>query len=426
MKLNHVLKRFLQFLCGFTLIAVIAGWIQKDIFHRSELYWYPFISAKFRFNDFTIFQEPFKLFHQRAFFESPDFVFAYPAPAAFVYQSFFSFGDYATAVFLTFCVLVVLSACVLLGRAMHRRSLGVLQAVIFLGISLMLAYPFWYLLDRANIEIVNWLLVALGVTAYWEKKWYLAATMIGVAMSLKIFPFVFLALLISERKYLATAWGVFVGALSTVTSTWFIGPSYQIASKGIAGGLAYFRLHYVLEIHNLEIGFDHSIFAIIKEALHAYLQKHLSATCIQEQYFPSWLNGYMLVAAILGLVVYFGKIRHLPRPNQILALTIASILLPPVSYEYTLMYLYIPWAALVLFAISSTDARKVPGLIFSFACLAFLLTPETYISFRGLPIAGQLKALVLMTLFVVSVTCPFRSEEESGVAQGAGAVSAIQ
>jgi hypothetical protein len=119
----------------------------------------------------------------------------------------------------------------------------------------------------------------------------------------------------------------------------------------------------------------------------------------------------MAVCAVVGVILYFLRIRTLPRANQILALTVASILLPPVSGDYTLVHRYIPWGVLVLVSISLNDARKVKGLVLSFVCMAFLMAPESFAVINGIRIAGQLKAIVLLILFVVSLTCPF---EESG------------
>jgi hypothetical protein len=86
---------------------------------------------------------------------------------------------------------------------------------------------------------------------------------------------------------------------------------------------------------------------------------------------------------------------------------VASILLPPVSGDYTLVHLYIPWSVLVLVSISLKDARKVRGLVLSFVCMAFLMAPERFAVIQGIIIAGQLKAIVLIILFIVSITCPF-------------------
>jgi hypothetical protein len=135
---------------------------------------------------------------------------------------------------------------------------------------------------------------------------------------------------------------------------------------------------------------------------------------LPDLYYLPWLYGYMAVAAAAGLILYFWRIRTLPRANQILALTVASIMLPPVSGDYTLIHLYIPWGVLVLISISLKNAHKVRGLVLSFSCMAFLMAPESFAVIYGIRIAGQLKAIVLLILFIVSITYPF--EEPASVA----------
>jgi len=126
------------------------------------------------------------------------------------------------------------------------------------------------------------------------------------------------------------------------------------------------------------------------------------------------LTFYLAVAALTGLTLYFVRIRHLPIINQVLCLCVAAILLPPVSYDYTLMNLYIPWAMLVLFAQDQDRAkRSVPGLMAAFICLAFLVSPETEFIFRGQGFAGQVKAGALVLLMYIALKYPFAEAENS-------------
>lgn len=392
------LHRFLQVLICLWLFSFLAGWVEGSVFHLSAASWYPLFLRNARFTDLTIYQERFSHFHQLEFFTMPGFPFTYPAPVALAYEGLFVLGPYALDAYLCLCFGVFVGAGICLGRALHRRGMGVVQAAALLGLTLLLSYPFWFMVDRANIEIVNWLLLAFGVAAYWNKKWYLAAAFFGIAISFKIFPFVFLGLLLSARKYWAIVCGLLVCVLTTVLSTWLVGPTYRLASEGIGHGLQFFRMQYALQVHPQEIGFDHSVFAIIKELRFKHSPGPL--------YYLPWLNGYMAVAAAAGILVYFWKIRALPRANQILALTVVSVLLPPVSGDYTLLHLYIPWGVLVLVAVSLKDLQEAQGLIVSLCCMAFLMAPESYVVVHGIKLGGQLKAIALLALFVVSIAFP--------------------
>ncbi len=267
MKLSQCrpLERFLQVLYLLWFFVLIVGWVEKDFFHLPEMNWYPLFMKEARFSDFTIFHDRFQYFQQAEFFRHPGFPFTYPAPVAVFFAVFYSLGSHALGVFLAFCFVVFVGAGVTFGRAMNRRGLAMADTAVFVGSTILLSYPFWFLVDRGNVEIANWLLLALGVAAYWHRRWYLAAAFFGVAISFKIFPFVFFGLLLSARKYKAVGWGLLVSASSTFLSTWIVGPSYRTASTGIANGLEFFKTQYMLQLHPQEIGFDHSAFAIVKE-----------------------------------------------------------------------------------------------------------------------------------------------------------------
>ena len=46
-------------------------------------------------------------------------------------------------------------------------------------------------------------------------------------------------------------------------------------------------------------------------------------------------------------------------------------------------------------------------MAFSFVCFALLMAPESYLAFHGIKFAGQVKAVVLLILFIVSISYPF-------------------
>jgi hypothetical protein len=385
------LRLYLWPLAGLWILALLIGGIERHLLHWPAVYWYPFFAPQARFTDFTIFAPRFAYFGTAAFFRVPGFPFTYPAPAAVAFHGFYLFGGHALAVDLGFCFAVCLGAGAMLAFAMQRRGAGLLNAAGLIGASFLLSYPFWFLADRANIEMVSWLAAALGVTCYWKKFWIGAATFFGLAASLKLYPIVYIALLLSARRYAAAAWGLVAAAAATAGSTFLLGPSYRVSAAGIANGLDYFRTVYAMRIRLAEIGFDHSLFALVKKIALASANP------------GTLLDTYLVLGAAFGLGLYVWKIRNLPRANQSLALTVCAILLPPVSYDYTLINLYIPWAVLVLIAVSGNQGR---GVMLSLACMAILMAPESYLFFDGVRIAGQFKAVVLMALLAVSVMFP--------------------
>lgn len=393
------LRIFIRLLLLFWMIAAVVAIVEAGAFKLSSDYWYPLFLPSVRFTDLTIYTQRFHYFHQENFFASPGFPFTYPAPIAVAYECFFFLGSYALTGFIIFCLAVFGTSAVWLGLAMRSRGANPQTTFSFLCICFLLSYPLWFLVDRGNLEAVSWLMVALGVFFYWKKKWYIAAMTLGVAASMKLFPLVFLGLLIGARKYRAFVCGIFSAIVATILSTWFVGPTFKIASSGIAQGLQYFQFQYALQVHKAEIGFDHSLFAIVKELAVGFRMPN-------GNYPPLLLDSYLAAATLTGIGLFFWKIKNLTRINQVMALTVSSILLPPVSSDYTLTYLYIPWALLVLISVSRASTR-IPGLIAHFACLAFLMAPESYCMVHGIRFAGQLKAVVLVLLLALSLVFQF-------------------
>ena len=371
--------------------------------HLKEPYDYPYLSTQQSFWDFMTFAIKSHHFHTPAFFTAdPKFPFLYPAPCAVFYQAFFFFGSLSLLLFLTFIVLTFLIAALLLHRAMKQRGVSTLQAAAFLGFTLLLSYPMWLDFKQGNIEIGVWLFVALGVWTFCANRGYSAAACFGIAGTMKLYPFLYLGLLLARRKYREVVFAGAVAVFVTIASLWLLGGNDIPGTwHHVLAGVATFRTQYALQFRPGEIGFDHSFFALIKCCI---LLFHPEV----QQYPPQLLNAYVLVGALAGLILYLLKIRHLPLINQVLCLCIASILLPPVSYDYTLMHLYIPWAMLVLFAQEQWASRRsVAGLTAALALLAFLFAPESEMICQSVRFGGQLKAIALMALLVVSLKYPF-------------------
>ena len=109
-------------------------------------------------------------------------------------------------------------------------------------------------------------------------------------------------------------------------------------------------------------------------------------------------------------MLFFVRIIKLPVVNQILCLSIASILLPPVSYDYTLLHLYAPFVLITFVALQQRDKPTRPHLQVALALFAFLLSSQEEFILHGDRFAGALKAIALLALFILSVARPFALE----------------
>jgi hypothetical protein len=375
-------------------VAGIVILVERNLLHWPRQFWYPFFGDA-SFTDFTIFRPHFAAFGTPQFWQPRSFPFTYPASAAVAFEVFFSIPRHHLGPFLISLAAAALLGAWAAGRALLRRGLEFKSTLLFVGVALVSSYPFMFLFDRANIEIVNWIFVTFAIAALWCERWNLAGVLLGIAISLKLFPFVLLGLFLARRKYLAMIVAVGTAVAADIASLAILGPTIRIANQQIALGMQFFQSGYIAAIHKPELPFDHSLFAIVK---HAAAHRGV-ADPVHLARFAHW---YMEIAAVGALAVYFSRVIRLPRVNQIVILLTLSVLLPPVSGDYTLVHLYAGWMVLTLVAL---DAE--PGIVRSrvlpacFLILAIVFCPETYMFAGAAHFAGSFKALALCVLVIL-------------------------
>jgi hypothetical protein len=372
-------------------------------------YNYPAVPPTAIFGDFRFWIAKFLAFHSRNFYAGSSLM--YPAPVSVVYKLFLLEPHshvFATMRFI--CVILVASWLLLAGfrRGLIRRGLEPRAASAFVAAVYLLSFPFWFEIHQANMEFVVWLLVSGAIWAFWTSRPSVAMVCIGLAGAMKIFPFVFLGIFLLRRQYRYIAGALVIAGAATILSLWLVCPDIAYSYRETAAGLDTFRLQHVLQLLQIEGGFDHSLFALIKRMM---------SSIPPPAQMSRIANTYLLCAAAAGCVLFFTRIRKLPFVNQVLCLSIASILLPPTSYDYTLLHLYAPFA-LLSFVVVERAARSMPDpspmpFLLAFSLFAFLFSAQSEFIIHGARFAGQLKALCLLLLWLVALRYPFVHAEEA-------------
>jgi hypothetical protein len=375
-------------------LTILVLWIASGITYLIQLRFcknaYPYDNPIFQFGsrqfDFNCFFERFQYFGTPRFFSYPSVPpFTYPAVVALIYKPFYALGYYrGHDAYLGLCIASYILAAVLFGRALQQRGLSRRAAWAFAATALITSYPVALQLYLANVETFVWIVVALGIWAWYREHFYLASLCFGLATSMKIFPFVFFGLLESRRKYKQILVGLALCVLVSLGALRILGPLHD-SYRGIQEGLLYFQTVYVANFHPPESGMDHSLFAIPKIVLWK-----------TGRGFELAAHYFLLAEALAGLALYV-RIRKRAPLNQLLALTVASTVLPIVSHDYTLLHLYAPWALLILSTLELRGAvdRSLQLKLF---CFAVLFTAQDYLIWTGMRYAGQLKCLCLLTL----------------------------
>jgi len=368
---------------------------------------YPYMSPLLfeHFPDLLTMRPRFDHFHTLQFFtDVTDPPCMYPAPVAICYRLFFLFVPHELAVYLAFCLAAFAVTACLFGKKLHRSGLRREEAALFTGFALVTSYPAWFVMKQANLEICPWVLLMIGMWCYYRGKGYSAAVCFGLAGALKITPFVYLGLFLARRQYRHIAVALGAAAAVTIPSLWLVYPHVLESWRLTNAAVAQFRTVVTLGMFP-QVGFDHSIFGLIKQISFLHLNlRHRSML----------LTLYS--AAVLPAIVllYWWKIRKLPVINQVMCLCLITMLAPPTSFDYTLLNLYLPWGLLVLYAIKQARRTKpVAGLILAMVCFAILFVPETEFILHQMSLGGQIKALTLITLLVIALRYPFPLDGEN-------------
>ncbi len=386
------------------LLYTAATWISCFIHYRlghSQAYSSPFIHRSWdRFTDYRTY---FIRFHR--FFHKPEFFkqyadrdlsyFSYPAPAAMVYWCFYHLWHYILA-------FVALAAawsiglawglfCVLELRGVERRIAAGIAFVMLAA-----AFPVHFMIERGNIELVVWIAVFCGLYLYLRGRDGAAAVLLGIAASIKIFPVIFCGLLLQRRSYGALALALVAAATATLLSLWFAGPTIAIAFHGFNHTVANYQQSYSIPARVADVGMDHSFFALTK-----VVGRELGFT------YQNWLHPYYGIAGCIALALFFGRALRMPVANQILYIMIMAVGLPPNSFDYTLVYLYAPWAALCLVAFEAQRRGViVPGLTALFLCFVPLFAPFSLFVRHDVRFGGQIQTVSLLILLIADLVYP--------------------
>jgi hypothetical protein len=366
----------------------------------------PTLVASDDYADFRMFPDRFKHFHHRDFFTTQSGGhFLYPATIGMLYEPFlFLPYRHLPILFMVVLLLLELGLGVYFRQILIRRGLSVSSATLFASIATLTSYPLYFELNRANVEIFIWIIAGAGVIALVRNRPWWAATLFGIAGSFKFYPFIYTGLLIARKQYKQAAWAFCAGGLFTIFSLWAITGSISTSQTGSTAGLNEFRVVYILHKRPGEIGLDHSIVGIYKR----FVPHMPSPDQLGHQ-----ISIYLAIVTVIGCVAYFARAMKLPFINQVIFLTVAAIVLPPVSYDYTLLHLYTPFMLMVFLAIDfwKRGLELPKGAWPAFICFMVLLAPLNELILHGERVEGQIKCLVLLALAVISLTYRFVSEE---------------
>jgi|GEM_PF-1919187 hypothetical protein len=349
-------------------------------------------------------------------------IFNYPASAAYVFAFFLSFGSHAIQAYLAFVLLCVIGFAVIAWRASGAGAPGRLGAAAAIATTALLGYPLWFVADRGNTEVVVWALAGAGLCFLLRGKTLAAAVLIGLSASIKPFSILFLLLLLRRRKYKEAALGLVTAGLVAIAALTAIGPTPWKAYQDLKPDMSLYVSDYVFNLKPVgEMRFNHSLLdgmksaAVTVEMGGIHPVKALVEVTELRLEPGGWHGARPLVriypyVAIAGFGLLLAVFYRMPILNQLTALAVAITIFPPVAGEYTLLALYLPFGALVVFLTREVAPGKVAfsyASMLAFAVIyALLFSPLTFLMLYE----GDAKLMLLLALLFVAARSPMLSE----------------
>jgi len=265
------------------------------------------------------------------------------------------------------------------------------------------AYPALMSFDRANFEIFVFFSLYAFIFLYREKP-FASAFFLGLAIALKGFPAILGILLLADRRYREALFATLVAAvLSTVSYASYPGGMISNMLQQFRN-LALYNTHYALG--NDGIYFGNSLWGALR-----FLGLLMNPAASKAPTPAIMLSWYSITSALILIILAVYVIRYERAFWKRVAILICALnLLPPVSGDYKLLHLFIPF---YLF-LGEIDGRASDSRFLILFGLLFI--PKAYGHIPGLPeatLSVLLNPLLMLALIIVIVVSGFRSRSAS-------------
>ncbi|WP_161571103.1 glycosyltransferase family 87 protein [Granulicella sibirica] len=350
------------------------------------------------FGDLLEYLPTFRLLHSAAFFTDPTVPHvAYP-PAGAALLALLYTGGHPVLVYLTVAALWLGIVIVLVSRQLAASGISEHISFLFPLTLLAVTFPVAGLLQRGNIELFVWILCASGCWAYRHCRNSSAAFLWGLAAAIKLYPILFLVLLLSRRKYRALFFGLGSCALTSTLAILYLGPIFSMAWAGSLHNVLNYQGIRISDWTTHDLSANHSVFTLLEAAAKA--ANHSPA---------SLAKSYIVWGLLFFAGLYVTRLRRMPEPNQLLAVSVFIVAFPPTSYFYTLVELYPAFLVLAFLALSvDQNGTQVNGLSMTIQFFVPLFASFTLFTFRQVGMfGGPIQAFFLLVLLVCGAVFPF-------------------
>ena len=286
-----------------------------------------------------------------------------------------------------FCIICPLSIGYLMMKVFENRSF---LAFCILVISVCISYPYLFAVDRGSSELMMVTVFVLFVMKLIKGQLFLAAIALGILIGLKVFPIIFLPILVRRRK----DWINPMISLATATALTIIG-SFVLSGNAIKSLVQF--LSQATESDNAinQATSSSERSTSLFQWMHGLIEAGPSDLASSEVPFLLQHLVPLLGLMIFFLVSFFFIKSHLSLANQLMLLTISMLILVPLSYDYRLLWLL---PVFVIWLNSEKNSKFRLPLIVAFGVL-FSARPIYFLTDR-LTIGSMMTFPLLLTILI--------------------------
>jgi len=260
--------------------------------------------------------------------------------------------------------------------SIHYLRIGTwIESVTPIFVIPFLSYPFLFTVERGNFEILLFVLLLAFIFFFTRKQYLVSALILSFAIAMKVYPAVMLILFIPEKKYRE----MIISVVSTILIT-------LICLLLFKGGLIP-NLTFLLQFTIFSSNAGVSNFISINNN---WVQRGVTLlTFIKIYYYEigrlpvfivnNFMLAYLMLAGIsMTITTLFVIFIEKETWKRVALLILAMLLLPPISADYKLLYIFIP---LYIFLDKKTISKAD---IFYLLMFGVLLIPKNFFFFQNL------------------------------------------
>lgn len=284
-----------------------------------------------------------------------------------------------------------------------ERQLTTTLLLVF--VSGMISYGLLFELERAQFNVIAALLAYLAVWLFHtdRSRALLAYALFSVSVHLKLYPLVFIVMFVDDwHDWKNNIRRLLLLGAANLALAFVLGPGIFLDFVNALRARAAFPGTFRFD--------NHSAFSFGRLVTESFASRGIPALAV-----AAGLLKYVLLAAIGGCLVLlivkaYRERTHGPNPHLLLACALAAIMLPPVSYDYTLPILATP-VALFLSQLNQehTAGRWSPALGPTLLLFAIAYSSTLFpLGYKPGVLLLQSNFPALFTLLIVTTLLAFR------------------